>query len=399
MTMTNLKKIAVVTTHPIQYNAPWFRQLAEKEEVELKVFYTWSQAKEKIMDKTFGREIQWDIPLLEGYDYEFVENVSKNPGSNRWNGIENPRLISKINDYCPTAILVFGWNMKSHFRVMRYFKKKIPIWFRGDSTLLDEKKGVKTILRRLWLRYLYSNIDKAFYVGQESKKYFKVHGLKKKQLVFAPHAIDNERFFDSAEKQYEQKAQEWRKELGYNEDDLVLLFAGKLEEKKDPKILISAFRELKKIGRKDLRLLLVGNGPLEKEIMRIIASDNDIQILPFQNQTKMPLVYRIGNIFCLPSKGPGETWGLAVNEAMACSRPVVVSNKVGCAQDLVSGKEVGKIFEASNSQDLKESLVQILQQDLIKLGENARQEIENWNYDQICNAILSTLDSSEKRHS
>ena len=152
--------------------------MAEEPDIEVKVFYTWSQAKEKVKDKTFGKEIQWDIPLLNGYDYEFIENVSKNPGSNQWNGIENPELISKIEEFHPGAILVFGWNMKSHFKVMKYFKGKVPIWFRGDSTLLDETKGLKTLARRLVLKYVYNNIDKAFYVGRESKKYFLAHGLK-----------------------------------------------------------------------------------------------------------------------------------------------------------------------------------------------------------------------------
>lgn len=391
-----MKRLAIVTTHPIQYNAPWFRLLAKNKQVQLKVFYTWSQTKEGVRDKTFGREIRWDIPLLEGYTYEFVENISKNPGSNRWSGIDNPDLISKIERYDPGAILIFGWNMKSHLQTMRYFKGKVPVWFRGDSTLLDETGGIKTVLRRLWLRYVYSKVDKAFCVGRESKKYFLVHGLEEEQLVLAPHAIDNERFFDSLEKQYEQKAKEWRKELGYNENDQVILFAGKFEEKKDPKILISAFKDLRRNGIKDLKLLLVGNGPLEEEIAGLTKNDLNIQLLPFQNQTKMPLVYRLGNIFCLPSKGPGETWGLAVNEAMACGRPVIISDKAGCAPDLVKGKKVGNIFKASNLPDLQESLFKMLEQDINSFGENARQEIEKWNYDRITNAILKTFDTPEK---
>ena len=131
-----MKKIAIITTHPIQYNAPWFKMLALADSVDLKVFYTWSQAKEKVKDKTFGREIKWDIPLLEGYNYEFVKNISKNPGSNQWNGIDNPDLIPKVKSFDPDSILVFGWKMKSHFKVMRYFKGKVPVWFRGDSTLI-----------------------------------------------------------------------------------------------------------------------------------------------------------------------------------------------------------------------------------------------------------------------
>ncbi|TQI71939.1 glycosyltransferase involved in cell wall biosynthesis [Gramella sp. Hel_I_59] len=383
-------RLAVVITHPIQYYAPMFRLLAEEPDIEVKVFYTWSQAKEKVKDKTFGKDIQWDIPLLNDYNYEFVENFSKSPGSNKWNGIENPELIKKIKEFHPGAILVFGWNMKSHFKVMKYFKGKVPVWFRGDSTLLDETKGLKTLARRLVLKYVYNNIDKAFYVGRESKRYFLAHGLKEKELVFAPHAIDNDRFFD-ATGEYELLAKDWRGELGYTNEDIVILFAGKFEQKKNPLLLVNAIKSLHDENESNLKLLLLGNGPLEAEIDTAIRDCSFIKKLPFQNQSKMPVVYRIADIFCLPSKGPGETWGLAVNEAMACSRPVLVSDKVGCAPDLVQNNNVGEIFESGNLEDLKIKLRKMYQTNLKSTGKNAKEVIAEWNFNKISEAIKSEL--------
>ncbi|HVG42526.1 MAG TPA: hypothetical protein VM888_13005, partial [Chitinophagaceae bacterium] len=160
-----MKKIAIVSTHPIQYNAPWFKLLAEKESYTVKVFYTWSQTQVgPKFDPDFGKVIEWDIPLLEGYDYEFVENISKAPGSHHFNGICNPSLNQKIEKWKPDAILVIGWSFKSHLSCLRYFKGKVPILFRGDSTLLNEKPGLKKIARRLFLRYVYSFVDFALYV-------------------------------------------------------------------------------------------------------------------------------------------------------------------------------------------------------------------------------------------
>ena len=74
------KKLAIITTHPIQYNAPWFQLLAKRNNIEVKVIYTWSQSKTSVKDKNFGKQITWDIPLLEDYDYEFIENSAKDPG-------------------------------------------------------------------------------------------------------------------------------------------------------------------------------------------------------------------------------------------------------------------------------------------------------------------------------
>ena len=137
-----MKKLAIITTHPIQYNAPLFRLLTERSKISIKVFYTWGQTKEGLVyDPDFKKEFKWDIPLLDGYEHEFVENISSNPGAGNFKGIINKDLIERIEQYNPDAILVYGWSFKSHLQVLRWFKGKKKIIFRGDSTLLDEVKG------------------------------------------------------------------------------------------------------------------------------------------------------------------------------------------------------------------------------------------------------------------
>ena len=185
-----LKKLAIIITHPIQYYVPVFQILAK--ECNLKVFYTWGKKGVGIKyDPDFKKLISWDLPLLENYNYELVDNFARDPGSHHFNGIYNPTLISSITDFSPNAILIYGWAYKSHLNTIRYFKGKIPVWFRGDSTLLNERKGVKQLLRFLFLKWVYKNIDNALYVGSANKAYFKKFGLKESQLVFVPHAIDN----------------------------------------------------------------------------------------------------------------------------------------------------------------------------------------------------------------
>ena len=390
-----MTKLAIITTHPIQYNAPWFRLLAERKNCDLKVFYTWSQTKEAVRDRTFGKEIKWDIPLLEGYDYTFVENVSKKPGSHHFFGIDCPTLIPEIKEYRPDALLFFGWNFKSHLLAMRHFKSKVPVWFRGDSTLLDELHNFKTKLRRVVLKMVYSYVNKAFYVGKASKSYFLKHNLIENQLVYAPHAIDNNRFKDDNVKQYELKAKQWRRELGFNDDDVVIVFAGKFEIKKQPIFLMDALIEANIKRKVPLKLLMIGNGPLESQILEKVKADAHIQWLPFQNQTRMPIIYRLGDVFCLPSKGPGETWGLAINEAMACGIPAIVSTKVGCAQDLVKDEVNGYVFSFDNRIELQNLLESLDHSELKKLGRQAEKDIQNYNFEAIINAIENELSQLE----
>lgn len=386
-----MKRIAIVSTHPIQYNAPFFRALLERNQIDLKVFYTWSQVREKVEDSGFGMSIRWDIPFLEGYSYEFVLNRAKYPGNRSFWGIKNPNLIKKIEEFQPDAVLVYGWNFHSHLKVMRYFKKKIPVWFRGDSHLLDEHGDFKKVLRRFFLKWVYRYVDKAFYVGTHNKEYFLKHGLRESQLVYGPHAIENGRFFDSEVSQYEQKAREWRRELGYDEKDHVILFAGKFETKKNPVLLIRAIQKINSSTHHPIKLLLVGNGVLEEELKELAANDKNIQLLPFQNQSKMPIVYRLGNVFCLPSQGPGETWGLAINEAMACHRPVIASDKVGAAIDMIKPAENGFVFKSNDTNGLKDKIMLILKDEkaLKKMSTKASLVSKEFDYSLFCQAIES----------
>ncbi len=387
----SIERLAIVTSHPIQYNAPWFRLLAQSGKVIIKVFYTWEQSSAGAKyDPGFGKVIEWDIPLLEGYEYEFVKNISAEPGSHHYKGIINPDLNQKIQEWKADAILVFGWSFHSHLRCLRFFHKKIPVLFRGDSTLLDERKGWRKLARRLFLRWVFSHVDYALYTGTNNKDYFLKHGLKENQLEFAPHAIDNERFYRKGG-EFDEKAKQWRKDLSIEDSDLVVLFAGKFEKKKNPALLLQIAAELK---NPDLKFVLVGNGELEASLKEEAKRDNRIHFLDFQNQHIMPVTYRLGDIFMLPSNGPGETWGLAVNEAMACGRVIMVSDKAGCAVDLVKQDKNGIIFPHNQTGESITFLKTLLadKEKLTGYGKRSVEMIAAYSYKHIVNSIIELLE-------
>ena len=373
-----MKRLAIVVSHPIQYYAPVFKLLTERAYLQVKVFYTLGDSYILKFDPGFGTTIEWDIPLLTGYEYEFLKNTAKQPGSHHFNGIINSEAIEKIENYNPDAILIYGWSYKSHLRILRYFKNKKTILFRGDSNLIDDIPDWKNALKSVLLKWVYSHVDKALYVGTANKQYFKKYGLKEHQLQFAPHSVDNRRF--SEDRSSEAKA--LRQRLGIKEHEILLLFAGKLEPKKNPEFLLSAFDQLDNVS---LHLLFVGNGVLEKSIKAKsfrLKSSKRIHFIDFQNQQKMPVIYQASQLFCLPSYGPGETWGLAVNEAMAAGKAVLVSNKVGCAIDLVKDNVNGKIFRSEDIHELQKAL-QILTAsptDLRKMGGASSEIITEWNF-------------------
>lgn len=387
-----MKKIAIVSTHPIQYNAPLFKLLSESGRVKVKVFYTWEQsAQGPKYDPDFGKDIEWNIPLLEGYDYTFVRNTAAEPGSHHFKGIVNPSLNQEIEAWQPDAVLVIGWSYTSHLSCLRHFHGKIPVLFRGDSTLLDEHPGVKKILRRLVLRWVYSHVDIALYVGANNKDYFRKHGLREKQLIAAPHAVDNERFAEP-QTTYGPRARNWRHDLGIDDNDLVLLFAGKMEEKKDPMFLVKLAA---KIPDPRLKIIMVGNGALEEAVRSAAAGDSRFRFLEFQNQQIMPVVYRLADIFILPSIGPGESWGLGANEAMASGCAVMLSDRVGGAVDLVKQGQNGLIFPRGDVDMVAGVITQLLDHPgkLADMKTAAKKIIQDFSYEKIVHAIENALNA------
>lgn len=387
-----ISSIAIISTHPIQYNAPLFRHLAASGFFKVKVFYTWGQAQGKVIDKDFGIEREWDIDLLSGYDQAFVENTASEPGSHHYKGIINPSLISEVKAFNPDKIIVYGWKFKSHLQLMRHFKGKTPLYFRGDSTLLDEPAGfsLKKAFRKLLLKWVYRYVDFVLSPGTATDAYFINAGLSSTQIIRAPHAVDNERFSGSEMPDkhsfYEGSARNWRKELFIPEDAKVFLFAGKFEPKKDPILLVKAFVRLHQ-HFPNTHLIMVGNGILEEELEKMTSTP--ITFFPFQNQSIMPLVYRLGDVFVLPSRGPGETWGLAINEAMACGRPVIASDKCGAAADMIKDNENGFIFKAGDDNDLYNCMEKMVNADLASMGARAQETVQHFSYASFASALQS----------
>lgn len=383
---TTRRKLAIVSTHPIQYYSPVFRALAQSQRLDVRVFYTWSQsAQGSVYDSGFGTSVEWDLPLLEGYDYRFVDNVAKNPGPHHFRGLVTPTLAKVIQDWQPDAVLVYTWNSHSHLQALRHFKGKVPVLFRGDSTLIDERAWWRALLRRIFLTWVYKHVDVAIAVGSNNRDYFAWCGLPLSRIAVAPHSVDTVRF-SSESTVHDSRAAEWRRALFIAPDATVILFAGKLQPKKAPFLLLSAFENL----NNGAHLIFVGNGELEFDLVERAATVANVHFMPFQNQSIMPAVYRLGDIFVLPSQGPEETWGLALNEAMASGRAVIASSKVGGARDLILEGENGWTFASGNSAALEDVLCRACLQgrnQLHAMGRRAQELSADWSTEESARRI------------
>ena len=115
------RRLAIIVSHPIQYYVPLYRALALRDDVKIRVFFTWHAGGQSVLDRGFKRAFAWDIPLTEGYRHELVPNVSADPGTHRFWGLRNPSLIARVRAWHPDAVHVTGYAYESHLRAMRAF--------------------------------------------------------------------------------------------------------------------------------------------------------------------------------------------------------------------------------------------------------------------------------------
>ena len=364
-------RLAFIVSHPIQYYVPIYRELAKCDGVTLKVFYTWRDAG-PARDVKFGKEFAWDIPLMEGYDFEVVPNTSPDPGTHHRKGLINPDLVARVIAWKPDAVHITGYNYVSHGQAIKELSKAgIPVIFRGDSHLLDGRgPWWKWWLKKSFLSRVYGWPSAFTFVGRANWDYYRAFDVPERKLFPVPHTIEVGRFAEPHE-ELEAKALAWRRELGIPDDHFVFLYAAKLEPRKRPMELLEAFLAA---NIPKTTLLFVGSGELEEALKERVRRSSQLSVdssqhqktedsqlmtansrgnvlfLEFQNQSVMPVVYRLGDALVLPS-GYGETWGLAVNEAQACGRPSLVSDCVGCARDVIREGENGSVFRTDDWED------------------------------------------------
>lgn len=348
-------RLTVVATHPVQYLSPWFRYISDNcPQLDLSVVYA-SRPSPDQQGVGFGRALEWDLRLLDGYRWHVVRESAPedNFGIESFRGLDVKNIGQAVLDTRPDVVLVPGWHSVTLARaIMAARRRGIPVIYRGDTHLGMRPAawrrtgwGLRTrALLRLYSAYLS--------VGSASRAYLLAHGVPPTSIYASPHAVDNDAFATEAALHLTSEGrQAMRGTVGARPGDFVVLFAGKLIACKRP---IDAVRAVAALGR-DAVLVVAGTGEQEPEL-RAEARRLGVRVgwLGFVNQRRMPAVYAAADCLVLPSES--ESWGLAVNEAMATGLPAVVSDRVGCGEDLIEAGQTGEIFRTRDPQSLADAL-------------------------------------------
>ncbi len=348
-------RLAIVASHPIQYHAPLFRELARR--LDLTVFYAHRATQADQARAGFGVGFDWDTDLFSGYRNFFLKNLAKRPGLDHFFGCDTPEIAERLRENRFDVLLVPGWHLKAYLQVLFAAKRLgLPVLARGDSHLDTPRSRLKKAVKAAVYPGLLRLFDGALYVGKRSQAYWRHYGYPAERLFFSPHCVDTEWFGARATPEARHKL---RARLGLPDGAKVMLFAGKLEPKKRPLDLVAAAALLKREGHQ-ISILVAGAGLLEKEVSAAaIAAGIPLYGLGFCNQSEMPAVYAAADVLVLPSDGR-ETWGLVANEALACGRPVVLSDAVGAAPDLAEDGTAGRIFPVGAVRALADAMSDLI---------------------------------------
>jgi len=372
-------RLAYLTSHPIQYQAALFRALAAVDGVTFRAFFCTDWGLGDQLDPGFGRRITWDVPLLEGYDHTFVPNVAPRPAVSRFTGLVNPSIGAALRRFSADVVIVHGYAHVTPWLAMLQCRAAgIPVLMRGESNLLPTRPPHVRAAKAIAARVLRELLAGAVAIGSLNADYWRHYGIPDERIFLAPYSVDNA-FFAAREDAARARAVAWRGELGLSADTLVVGYAAKLSVVKDARTLVEAFG---RAAIPDTALVLAGDGALRGELEALAARfpDAAIRFVGFRNQTEMPAVYALSDVFVLPSIF--EPWGLVINEAMNLGCPLIVSDQVGSAPDLVRADN-GWVFPAGDAPALTDLLRAALagagaRARLRRMGDASRRRIATW---------------------
>lgn len=386
-------RLAVLTSHPIQYQAPLFRALAARPELDLHVYFCSRWGAEPYQDPGFQIRLSWDTPLLQGYRYTFLRNLSFCPRSAGFLRTVNPGIGASILQSKFDALLIHGWALTTNWLAWAIAAARcVPLLLRGETNGLAEPAGVKRTAKRIALKAFFSQVAGFLAIGTNNANFYKSYGVREERIFWTPYAVDNDFFMERGRRLAGQKRFLHEKE-GILPDLPVILFCGKLIEQKRPFDLLKAFASLE--GYLKASLIFVGDGPLRAEMEHFIADHRlaNVHFLGFRNQTELAACYAMADVLVLPSSF--EPWGLVLNEAMCFGLPVITSDQVGAAADLVRHGANGFIYPVGDVQTLASCLRRMVEDDQAcrVMGQNSLTIISKWGLEESVQGVLRCLES------
>jgi len=397
----NAKKVRVayLVSHPIQYQAPLLRRVSQEPDIELTVFFGSNFSVHEYVDKGFGVDVKWDVPLLEGYRHEFLPAIwdkrRTGPISQLNYGIFG-RLRGGKGAAGFDVLWVHGYSTLNALQGMLVAKLLgIPVLLRAESRLgATDRGGFKPRAKSVFFSILKRLVDGVLPIGTLNAIYWRHYLEDTFPQFLMPYAVDNS-YFQSRCVEAAAGRAELLRELNLDASRPVILFASKLQNRKRCADLLEAYLNLATVKGTDPHpyLVIVGDGEERAALERRATQTggSNIRFCGFRNQSELPRFFDIATVFVLPSRD--EPWGLIVNEVMNAGRAVIVSDDVGCQPDLVEDEVEGCVFPAGDVAALTDALRKVLatRETAAAMGQRGLAKIRSWDFEEDVRGLRSAI--------
>jgi glycosyltransferase involved in cell wall biosynthesis len=386
-------RVGLYSPWPVYYHAPLYRRVAAYPGVSFIAIFGSDIGVRRGVSNGYGEEVDFGIPVLDGYDSIFLRKAARN-ASGGCLALRDWDIASVVRRGRFDALWLNGYNSVTHFMAAAtQLGSGRALLVREEQTLIHPRPLLRRLAKNIGLRLL---LRRAYglYIGTQNRRWFRHWGVPDERLFFTPYTVDNDRLQEEARKLYP-KREQLRSAFGLDAGKPVILTVCRFVSKKQPLLLIEAFGRLRR--EYEASLLLVGSGPLEAEMRRAVeaAAIPDVAFAGFLSQTKVAQAYAAADVFVLASK-EHETWGLVVNEAMNFRLPIVVTDAVGSAADLIVPGENGFVVSREDPEALVAAMRRLIDSaDLRRsFGSVSHRRIGDWNYDAAAEGVVAAVRAS-----
>lgn len=345
------RRVRVLLLHNIMapYRYPLFRALGGRPDIDLTVWFMSPSARNRRWAQTIDEELGFKYAVLPHIEFNYFSR-------DLFTYIFNPSFPWRYRREAFDVLISAGWldfATQAGFVLSKLLRQRFILWSESTPNEPSWRRSVAMPLVRTMVRGANAYIA----AGTRSRQYLEMLGARQADVFTAFSTVDVDLFrrvSDAARRDRERR----KAELGITRRRVVL-YCGQFIERKGLRYLLEAFAAIKR-HYDDVALVLVGYGPQYSTLMADVhrLSLSDVHVLEHVEVGDMPSIYALADIFVLPSVE--ETWGLVVNEAMACGLPVVVTDRAGSSVDLVQDGENGYVVPPSNSASIADCCLRVL---------------------------------------
>lgn len=381
---------------PVPFKIPLYQRLSAAADVDLTVIYASDLGVRPIGPELagYGLEFRWDTDLLSGYRSMFLRGASRNNGYGvRFTQMVDPDIVPLLARQRFDVLWLEGYSSITHLLAVAAQRARGgALMMREEQTLLHPRPLGKTLVKEVMMRALFAQLDAAIYISRENRRWLEHYGIPPERLFASPYVPDTDRFRAAAERLRPQR-DALRREFGFAPDDgPLILSTSRLVSNKQPEMVLEAFRRVRRRHR--CGLLIVGSGPAAAELRETVEREQipNVRFAGFLNQSQVPRAYAAADVFMLLSKR-GETFGMAVAEAMHFGLALVLSDKVGSAGDLLGHGGNGFMVYRDDLEGAAHALERLVtDRDLRqRFGTLSRERVAEWNLDRATAGALAAV--------